>query len=63
MRLSHLTASRLLAPRMDFQRNGLTLRWETLGEDINLIAMLTGFYDLDKPRPNEVIKTSGAATT
>lgn len=49
--------------RMDFQRNGLTLRWKELDEDINLIAMLTGFYDRDKPRPNEVIETAQATTT
>ena len=48
--------------RMDFQRNGLTLRWETLDADINLIAMLTGFYDLDMSRPNEAIEAADATT-
>ena len=49
--------------RMDFQRKGLTLRWETLDADINLIAMLTGFYDLDMSRPNEAIEAADATTT
>lgn len=49
--------------RMDFQRNGLTLRWKELDEEINLIAMLTGFYELNIPRPNEVIETADAATS
>ena len=49
--------------RMDFQRTGLTLRWEDLDEDINLIAMLTGFYDLDKPPPEPAVEKAEAPTT
>ena len=48
--------------RQNYQRKGLTLRWEKLDENIDLIAMLTGFYDQDMPRPPEAVESTSAAT-
>ena len=49
--------------RQNFQRKGLTLRWEKLDETIDLVAMLTGFYDLEKPYPAETVESANAAAT
>ncbi len=49
--------------RMDYRRNGLTLRWKKMGEEIDLIAMLTGFYDLDTPRTVHPVEAAEATTT
>ena len=49
--------------RMDFQRNGLTLRWKKMGEEINLIAMLTGFYDLEMAQAEDTVNQATASTT
>ena len=49
--------------RQNYQRKGLTLCWEKLDETIDLIAMLTGFYDLDKPYPAETVESASAAAT
>jgi len=49
--------------RQNYRLNGLTACWEQLDESINLIAMLTGFYDHDIPHPNSVIEAAKAAAT
>ncbi len=48
--------------RQNYHLDGLTIRWEQLGESINLIAMLTGFYDLDKLDADDAIETAAAPT-
>lgn len=48
--------------RQGYQLEGLTVCWEQLDERINLIAMLTGFYDVNAPRPEEVIEKTAATT-
>ena len=47
--------------RQSYQLQSLTVWWEQLEERINLIAMLTGFYDIDAPRPEVVIETTAPA--
>ena len=49
--------------RQDFVRRDLTLRWEKVDVEINLIAVLTGFYDLDTSRSQGAIEPAKAATT
>ena len=49
--------------RQNYQRKDLTLRWEELNENIDLIAMLTGFYVQDRPRPADTIDRTKATTT
>ncbi len=48
--------------RQNYQLAGLTIHWRQLDESINLIAMLTGFYDLDSLDPEEAKETTAAAT-
>lgn len=49
--------------RQNYQLKGLSVWWKQLDESINLIAMLTGFYDLDSPHPDDAIETADAAAT
>lgn len=51
------------AQRQNFQLNYFTVDWEDMDEGIDMVAMLTGLYTKDKPRPDEVSETAGAATT
>lgn len=41
----------------------LKLRWQALGENIDLIAMFTGFYDPVMPHLDDAVEPSSAATT
>ena len=49
--------------RQNYQLEGLTIHWMQLDESINLIAMLTGFYDLDNLHSEDAIETADAAAT
>ena len=49
--------------RQNYQLEGLTIHWMQLDESINLIAMLTGFYDLDSLHSEDAIETADAAAT
>ncbi len=49
--------------RQNFQLNYFTVDWEDLDEGIDMVAMLTGLYRNDKPRPPEAFETASAATT
>ncbi len=48
--------------RLNYQLEGLTLCWEQLDERINLIAMLTGFYDIDAPGAEDTADRAKVAT-
>ena len=47
----------------DYQRNSLTIAWEALGVSIDLIAMLTGFYDLEAPALETASESFSATAT
>ena len=49
--------------RQHYQLKGLTVRWEQLNESIDLIAMLTGFYDIDVPRSEDTVDRAKATPT
>ncbi len=49
--------------RQNYQRKGLTLSWEKLDETMDLVAMLTGFYDRAQPYPAETVESTRAAAT
>lgn len=49
--------------RQNYRIEGLKLRWDELDEEIDLIAMLTGYYDLDKSHTEDVIEPASASTT
>jgi len=49
--------------RQNYQLKGLTIRWEQLNESIDLIAMLTGFYDIDVPRSEDTVDRAKATPT
>ena len=51
------------AERQNYQLNYFTVDWEDLDEGIDMVAMLTGLYRKDKPRPNEAIEQASAVTT
>ena len=51
------------AQRQNYQLNYFTVDWEELDEGIDMVAMLTGLYIKDKPRPKETIEPSSAVTT
>lgn len=51
------------AQRRNFQLNYFTVDWEELDEGIDMVAMLTGLYIKDKPRPAEAVERESAATT
>lgn len=48
--------------RQNFQLNTFTVDWEDLDQGIDMVAMLTGLYIKDKPRPIEAIERASAAT-
>ena len=49
--------------RNNFQLNYFTVDWEDLDEGIDLVAMLTGLYINDMPRPKDAIEPASAAAT
>ena len=49
--------------RQNYQLNYYTVDWEDLDQGIDMVAMLTGLYIKDMPRPDEVIETTAAAAT
>ncbi|MCY3918009.1 MAG: DUF2442 domain-containing protein [Chloroflexi bacterium] len=51
------------AQRERYDLHGDSVYWEELDEGIDLVAMLTGLYIKDKPRPKETIEQSSAVTT
>lgn len=57
-RLAQATAKQ----RQNFRLAGLSLYWDELNVRIDLIAMLTGFYQLDASRQNEPLEAELAAT-
>lgn len=63
MRFSPRLAQATDKQRQNYKCEGLELRWDELDENIDLIAMLTGFYDLDAPYPQDTIKPASAAAT
>ena len=44
------------AQRQNYQLNYFTVDWEDMDEGIDMVAMLTGLYTKDKPRPKEAIE-------
>ena len=51
------------AQRQNYQLNYFTVDWEDLDEGIDMVAMLTGLYIKDKPRPKEAVEQASAVTT
>jgi len=51
------------AQRENYQLYHVSVNWEEIDEGIDLIAMLTGLYINDKPRPKEAVERESAATT
>ena len=50
------------AQRQNYQLNYFTVDWEDMDEGIDMVAMLTGLYTKDKPRPKEAIARAAATT-
>ena len=51
------------AQRHDYQLYHVSVNWEDLGEGIDMIAMLTGLYIKDKPKPERAPAAQEAAAT
>ena len=49
--------------RRNYRLHHVSVRWEELDEGIDLIAMLTGLYIGDIPRPEEILAPAEAAVT
>ena len=49
--------------RQNYGLRGLSVCWEQLDESIDLIAMLTGFYDIDMPWPEDTVDQAKATPT
>ena len=49
--------------RRNYQLNYYTVDWEDMDEGIDMVAMLTGLYIKEMPRPKEAIEPASAATT
>ena len=49
--------------RQNYQLKGLSLFWDLLEESIDLIAMLTGFYDIDMQGAEDTVDQAQAAAT
>ncbi len=49
--------------RQNYQLNYYTVDWEDMDEGIDMVAMLTGLYIKDMPRPKNMIEPASAATT
>lgn len=47
--------------RASYDLHGDSIYWEELDEGIDMVAMLTGLYSKDKPRPQEAIERESAA--
>ena len=50
------------AQRQNYQLNYYTVDWEDMDEGIDMVAMLTGLYVKEMPRPAQVIESTAAAT-
>ncbi len=50
------------AQRQNYQLNYYTVDWEDMDEGIDMVAMLTGLYIKDMPRPEAVVDTTTAAS-
>jgi len=61
-RISHTLAQASDSQRQSYRVTGLSVCWEQLEESIDLIAMLTGFYDIDMPRSETTDDQAKAAT-
>ena len=48
--------------RQNYQLNYYTVDWEDLDQGIDMVAMLTGLYVKDMPRPTVAIESTTAAT-
>ncbi len=49
--------------RQNYQLNYFTVDWEEMDEGIDMVAMLTGLYIKDKPRPKEAVEQAPASPT
>ena len=49
--------------RQNYQLNYYTVDWEDMDEGIDMVAMLTGLYIKDMPRPKNMIEPASAVTT
>ena len=49
--------------RQNYQLNYYTVDWEDMDEGIDMVAMLTGLYIKELPRPKDAIEPASAATT
>ena len=49
--------------RHNYQLNYFTVDWEDLDQGIDMVAMLTGLYNKDKPRPKGVVEQAAATPT
>ena len=49
--------------RQNYHLGSCDVYWEELDEGIDLVAMLTGLYSKDKPRPKEALERESAAAT
>lgn len=52
-----------VAQRQNYRLNHFTVDWADMDEGIDMVAMLTGLYRKDKPRPVDVIQPASATTT
>ena len=48
--------------KASFDLHGDSIYWEELDEGIDMVAMLTGLYINDKPRPKDAVERESAAT-
>lgn len=62
-RFSQELAKASESQRQTYRVTGLSVCWEQLDESIDLIAMLTGFYDIDMPHHDAVIEEADATAT
>lgn len=49
--------------RQNYRLKCLSVYWEQLNESMNLIAMLTGFYDIDMPWSEDTVDQANATPT
>ncbi len=49
--------------RQNYQLNYYTVDWEDMDQGIDMVAMLTGLYIKDMPRPEEVVEATSATPT
>jgi len=48
--------------RQNYMLNYYTVDWTDMDQGIDMVAMLTGLYIKDMPRPEEVLESTAAAT-